>query len=99
MIWRQGDVMIQAVESVPDGVTPRKNLVLAEGEKTGHKHQVAEVEAAELFVKDGVFYLRVTQDTATIVHNEHKPIALKRGMYRVWKQREYSPKAIRHVTD
>ena len=98
-MWRQGDVMIQAVDAMPQGSTRRKNLVLAEGEKTGHKHQVAEVDAAELFEKDGTMYLTVKEDSATVVHNEHKPIALKKGIYRVWVQREYSPKAVRRVVD
>jgi hypothetical protein len=91
--------MIQAVEAVPQGSARRKNLVLAEGEKTGHKHQVAEADAADLFEKDGTLYLCVKEDSATVVHNEHKPIVLKKGIYRVWPQREYSPKAIRRVVD
>ena len=98
-MWRQGDVLIQAAAQIPEGARARRNLVLAEGEKTGHMHQVAEKDSAELFEKDGVLYLSVKSDSATVVHQEHKPITLKKGLYKVWQQREYSPKAIRTVMD
>jgi hypothetical protein len=35
----------------------------------------------------------------TIIHEEHSPIPLARGFYRVWRQREYSPQEIRVVRD
>jgi len=34
-----------------------------------------------------------------VVHEEHGPISLEPGTYRVWIQREYSPEAIRRVLD
>jgi hypothetical protein len=33
------------------------------------------------------------------VHEEHRPIELPIGVYRVWQQREYTPTAIRTVLD
>ena len=33
----------------------------------------------------------VTADSARIIHQEHAPILLPRGTYRVWQQREYTP--------
>jgi hypothetical protein len=44
-------------------------------------------------------FLRVVADSARIVHQEHGPISLPRGLYRVWKQREYNPGAFRWVSD
>jgi hypothetical protein len=41
----------------------------------------------------------VLADSATVTHEEHGPITLPRGTYRVWRQREYSPEAIRVVRD
>jgi hypothetical protein len=35
----------------------------------------------------------------TVVHEEHRPITLTSGYYRVWRQREYSPEEIRVVRD
>jgi hypothetical protein len=48
---------------------------------------------------NGELYVQVTALTATVVHEEHRPIVLARGLYRVWTQREYTPRAIRKVVD
>jgi hypothetical protein len=98
-MWRQGDVLIAAVDSIPGGAVRRPNCVLAEGELTGHSHRVEQYAAAELFEHAGSLYLRVLADEAKLVHQEHGPIALPRGQYRVWQQREYSPQSIRPVRD
>jgi hypothetical protein len=34
-----------------------------------------------------------------VIHEEHQPITLEPGIYRVWQQREYTPEAIRRVVD
>lgn len=94
-MWRQGDVLIQAVDDVPDDAALRPDLVLAEGELTGHMHRVDDLTAALLFEKGDDLFLKVTAATATVVHDEHGPVTIKQGVYRVWRQREYSPDAIR----
>ena len=98
-MWRQGDVFIIPVRSVPAGAKPRPGGVLVEGEMTGHSHRVADLRAAAVLEAGGELFLRVSADAATIVHQEHGPITLSRGTYRVWGQREYSPEAIRRVLD
>jgi hypothetical protein len=99
MIWRQGDIFIAVAQRVPEGAEPRPHLVLAEGEVTGHSHRVADRDSARLFAHESSLFLEVLGDRATIIHEEHGPIALTRGVYRVWRQREYSPQAIRFVAD
>jgi hypothetical protein len=98
-MWRQGDVFIAAHSSIPKTAKPRPNGVLVEGELTGHSHRVADLRTAEVLAANYNLFLRVLADTATIVHQEHGPITLSRGTYRVWGQREYSPEAIRRVVD
>src|SRR5688572_2959826 len=99
-MWRQGDVMIAEVDMFPAELERCSHLVLAEGELTGHRHRVQEQDGVELWMeKNGLLYLKVIAETATIVHDEHNPITLKQGLYRVWKQREYSPDAFRPVHD
>lgn len=98
-MWRQGDVFIQAWPAVPDGAKELPHCILAKGELTGHAHRVAESGAAVLFEHGGVQYLDVRGPRATIAHEEHGPIVLERGVYRVWIQREYSPQEIRRVVD
>ena len=99
MLYRHGDVLIDGVPDLPEGAQPRSDLVLAYGEMTGHSHRVEPAEGARLFDHPNGLYLRVTAETATVVHEEHGPIALRAGCYRVWRQREYTPREIRVVVD
>jgi hypothetical protein len=99
MLWRQGDIFIESVPAIPKAAAPRPHCVLAEGEITGHSHRVAEQDAARLFAHRTALYLEVLADAATVAHEEHGPVTLPRGAYRVWRQREYSPEAIRVVRD
>ena len=101
-MWRHGDVLIRAVDSIPANAERRATGVLVRGEMTGHSHRIEVPETAEVWECDGVLFVRVVAGTARVIHEEHKPITLPRGLYRVWQQREYTPtapKMIRSVTD
>jgi hypothetical protein len=101
-MWRQGDVFIQSVAAIPAHVDRHGHGVLVEGEATGHSHRVEDLDTVQVFQRrggQGELYLRVIADAARIVHQEHAAITLPRGTYRVWKQREYAPGAIRWVVD
>lgn len=98
-MWRHGDVLIAPAPFIPHDAKPRPNVVLAYGEVTGHSHRVKEHDAADVWEHGGMLFLRVTADEATIFHEEHKPVVLRRGIYRVWMQREYTPEAIRRIVD
>lgn len=98
-MWRQGDVFIAPIPTIPADAQPRPHCVLAEGEVTGHSHRVKESGVARLFARAGSLFLEVTAVQATVAHEEHGPVTLPRGTYRVWQQREYSPEAIRVVRD
>jgi hypothetical protein len=99
-MWRQGDVLIQRVDDLPEFCVRKADLILAEGEASGHMHRVADLDSAELFMgQGGDLFLKVTAEAATIVHDEHGPITLQRGTYRVWKQREYTPDGTMNVED
>lgn len=98
-MWRHGDVFIASVDTIPVDGVKKSHCILAEGEATGHSHRIAESGAAELLAHAGMLYLRVLADHATVIHQEHRPITLPRGDYRVWQQREYTPSEIRTVRD
>lgn len=98
-LYRHGDLLLKKVRTIPDHAKPLQHLVLAEGELTGHSHRIAEKGAARLYQSDQVMYLWVTVQPATLIHQEHGPIALSKGKYRVWRQREYSPQEIHFVRD
>lgn len=97
-LWRQGDVLIQLVAALPEGGVRMRELVLAYGEVTGHSHRVEAPDCAELWWVRDALYLRVLAPTR-IVHEEHRPIPVEPGVYRVWQQREYIPQSQRRSHD
>lgn len=105
---QQGDVLLFAVDTIPDGakVVPRKNgrLILAEGEATGHAHAISDPGATLYSMPDGTLYLEVTGEVVPLEHEEHKAHHIKRKrsrIYRVGKVREMDPfeSEIRQVRD
>ena len=97
MMVRQGDLLIVKVELLPDGCIKHQHLVLAEGEATGHKH---ELDTGELYEKDGTLFFHIEEEkTATLKHEEHGPITFGPGIYKVVRQREYEPRGWRRVAD
>jgi len=91
---QQGDVLLQQVPSIPTGATEeqhRGRIILARGERTGHAHVISS-DKAKLWslTRDGVteLYLEV-QAPVTIVHDEHKPLPVPTGIYRVGRVKEY----------
>ncbi len=104
-MYRQGDVLMVPVAEIPPEVVPvprdrRGRMVLARGEATGHAHVVggpgliltAERDNPEAMFIDVPSHGRVT-------HEEHGPISLPAGRYRVIRQREYVPGSYRPVAD
>jgi hypothetical protein len=93
---RQGDVILQPIAQISGKKLP--HLTLAEGEVTGHSHRISDGKA-ELYEKDGTLYLRVLSENATLIHEEHKGIAIPQGDWMVKLQREYEPEGWRYVAD
>ncbi len=88
-MWRQGDVLVQAIDAIPRDVEARPDLVLVEGVATGHRHEIKPARSARLFERGATMYLDVRDAQVELVHPEHGPITLVKGAYRVWRQREY----------
>ena len=98
-ILRQVDVLLDGVARMPRGAAVRRiraesgRLILARGERTGHLHAVP-ATAGELLevttARGRSRYLRIRIPTA-LTHQEHAPIALAPGLYRVALQSEYTP--------
>lgn len=93
---RQGDVILTPAPQIEG--EKLTHLTLAEGEVTGHKHQISEGEA-ELYEKNGTLYLHVLSETATLTHEEHQAITIPQGDWMVRIQREYEPAGWRYVED
>lgn len=101
--YRQGDVLLiptdaktAKMQAVPRDRQGR--IVLAYGEATGHAHAVLDREAVLFDNGKGVRILAVESE-AHLVHEEHDTVTLPRGNYKVRRQREYTPEAIRQVAD
>jgi hypothetical protein len=93
--------MIEQIAQIPkDAIKqkPKGRIILAHGEATGHHHSV-DIDAADWWKQsDGTQFLAVKEEAA-VEHQEHDTINLPPGSYRVRRQREYSPEAIRNVQD
>lgn len=98
-MWRHGDIMVAAAETVPAEARVLPTVTLALGEVTGHSHRIEDPASAQVLEYRGVRYLKITAESARLIHEEHHPIVLPRGIYTFWHQREYTPGAIRRVVD
>lgn len=99
MLFRHGDVLIQSVSELPQDARRLRHRTLAHGELTGHSHQIRESKNVALWQSANELFLRIEAPSATVVHQEHAPIEIPTGIYRVWRQREYTPERIMVVRD
>ena len=95
-------MLIHRLETMPQGVTKtisKGRCVLAKGESTGHAH-VVEDDDAELIQLGERILLRLGQ-SATVTHEEHKPVSLEPGLYEIGRVAEfdYLSKMVRPVAD
>ena len=94
-MFRQGDVLLREVSTIPDRATPAERdagrIVLAYGEVTGHAHAIDAPpdEAVLLTSADQARFLSLVVD-ADLVHEEHDTITLPAGRYAVVLQREWT---------
>ena len=115
-MYRQGDVLLMPIKTLPGGLVPvprdlERGTVLAYGEATGHAHAIPSdfTERACLFPPDEGSghslghdsYLTITgTKPVSLRHDEHEEIGLLPGHYRVVRQQEYAPGAVRrYVAD
>src|SRR5687768_9354181 len=97
--YRQGDVILVPIDALPTTKLMPHRPVLAEGEITGHAHRLTRPDTAQVYADGPRLFLKVSGDTATIEHEEHKAITVPKGLYEIRIQREYSPAEIRRVVD
>lgn len=105
-VYRQGDVCLIAVDSIPADVKPEpetgKKVILALGEATGHHHRFEFMDKTDgvklLKSGSGSRYLDMAL-AAPLLHEEHSTVNLPAGKYLLPQQVEYSPAALRNVAD
>ena len=102
-MWRQGDVIIRPLmKQVEDKMDEKKDLVLAEGEVSGHRHRITKGEVQlKVNAMIGIMILKVLSKQAILFHEEHGDIILPMGDYEVKTQREldWFSEEVRRVAD
>jgi hypothetical protein len=110
-LFAQGDLLIEQIENRPPSgtriATQAGATIVAEGELSGHRHTI--YDAVTMFRDDAlardipaglyVGHINVDSPSARLVHDEHDPITLRQGSYRVRRQREFEPKDVGLVVD
>ncbi len=96
--YRQGDVLLIKVDDALELNEEACSSVLAEGEITGHKHEVigGTVHTRKWYSEPK--YVQSTGKT-TLVHPEHGHIKINKGLFEVRIQREYDELSNRYVAD
>ena len=96
-MYIHGDIDIKPVSKIPRG-SKIIGKTVAEGETTGHKHSLK--GSAQVLEYAGERYIQVLEP-AQITHQEHKPIELNPGVYKIEIEKEYSwfTEEIRKVRD
>lgn len=107
-------MLIEQVAEIPSAAQkqePSRRVILAHGEVTGHHHVLETTDPADWWKQGeistanqipttlaGELFVSLPQ-CASVTHPEHATIELPAGNYRVTRQREYSPRALRNVCD
>lgn len=91
MFYQQGDVKMHVLDSLPKNLNKEKRskrgYILAEGEVTGHAH-VIDTEIEFYRDNEGKLFFR-TEKEVTVKHEEHRPVTVPPGCYRVGIVQEY----------
>lgn len=110
---RQGDILLVPASAPANYRHMRVDeVVVGYGEATGHTHVIGNAvwlvapettgEHLHRFAMGKMLevpvFVEVAED-ATLRHQEHAPLTVPAGTWRVIRQREYSPAAIRSVID
>lgn len=112
--FRQGDVLIEAVDSIPSGASvagspkdERNKRIVARGEFSDHAHIVTG-EASVLTIGEDIYIdaegeaaLEHLLESSGVHTGEHQKISLPPGKYKVVNQYEFDPfkKTIDRVAD
>lgn len=105
---RQGDVLLVPIAEPTMYAAPirrdrKEGIVVAAGEATGHHHRIRSRHArmyrhnTNRFIR--TFKCSVKEQRPQLTHEEHAPVDLAPGWWKVVMQREYTPRAPVRVYD
>ncbi len=84
---QQGDVLIQT-HNIPAEAQKFNSTILAEGEATGHVHEVKGKDF-ELLKQGQELFLRIQSGDCSVLHAEHNEVLIPPGEYKVGIVQEY----------
>ena len=97
IFYRQGDILFEKVNDFLDNMIKmdEHERTVAKGELTNHHHSFGKSEQVILYrdKKNNTdpVYVEVLQEQSTITHQEHAPLTLEKGTYKITREREYNP--------
>jgi hypothetical protein len=97
-MFRQGDLLFIPCQEIPKDAVEQPDGIVARGESTGHMHRIADTQRAMLYMLLGNMYIKARYETE-VKHEEHKPIILPPGEWKIKRQREYQPDGWKQVAD
>ena len=86
--YRQGDLYFISCGIIPVKAKEVKTGVILHSDTTTHEHKLI---GGKLYKLNDTQYARVSK-SAKVTHDEHKPIALGKGVWEIRRQKEYSSK-------
>jgi hypothetical protein len=101
--YRQGDILLEKVDNVVDDcekIQDNNNNIIAHGE-SGNQHRMNQQVVIFEDRKTKERFVQVMNQDTELVHQEHKPIQIPKGLYKIRREREYNAfeQSIRQVID
>jgi hypothetical protein len=89
----QGDIPLHPYKGEVKGTKVKHSgsVVLALGEKTGHKHVISVIDPTDMQAWEQLEggWIITLKTEGTLVHNQHGTLTIAPGTYRVGQEREY----------
>jgi hypothetical protein len=103
-LYAQGDILIEEIDTAAASgeivhTARGGSATIAEGEATGHSHLLTgaftwyrdDALARDIPARLYVGHVQVQQPAAQLTHEEHAPLTLEAGTYRLRRQRQLEP--------
>ena len=93
--YRHGDLLLRQIDEIPVSTTPMSTNIIAEGEVTGHNHnlygshQVYGTCPKNPRVIEPTYFQ--AKEDISLKHQEHATLKISKGNYVIIHEREYEP--------
>lgn len=93
---RHGDVDLFKLNNLPENLRKLDNTTVALGESSGHHHTIYPFNNSKVSVYEDVAnlvnkYVKIEGGKAVIKHQEHEPIIIDEGIYKVQIEQGINP--------